>query len=92
MKPTTLRRAALLAALSAGAVAVPLSAIDVSQLTIERLAQPFMGGTSAPPLTPQDTLDLDVLGIHNGRYDIGDLRLMLYNNPQLIPEDQVVLP
>ena len=92
MKPTFLRRAAVLAALSGAAAAVPLFAIDVSQLTIERLAQPFMGGTSVPPLTPQDTLDLDVLGVQNGRYDIGDLRLMLYNHPELIPEDQVVLP
>ena len=85
-------RAAAAAALLAAAVAVPVFAIEVSEMSIQRLAQPFMGGTGAPPLSPADTVELDHLGIRNGRYDLGDLRLFLYNNPQLIPEEQVVLP
>jgi hypothetical protein len=92
MRRMTTRRAAAAAALLAAAVAVPVFALEVSELSMERLAQPFLGGTSVPPLAPADTAELDHLGNFNGRYDIGDVRLFLYNNPQLIPEEQVVLP
>ena len=92
MNSTTLRRAAAAVGLAGATVAVPLFAIEVSELSLARLAQPFMGGTSQAPLTQAELAELDLLGNRNGKYDIGDVRLYLYAQPQLIPDEQVVLP
>jgi hypothetical protein len=81
------RRLALLfglAALAAGTTA----AVRISELNVGRMAQPFIGGT-AVPLTPADRLALDSLGNFDGVYDIGDVRQILYDNPQLVPSGVV---
>lgn len=92
MNSMTLRRAAAAVGLVGAAVAAPLFAIEASELSMARLSQPFMGGTSQEPLTEEEMAELDILGNRNGRYDIGDVRLYLYQQPQLIPDEQVVLP
>lgn len=92
MKASRTTRAAALAVLAGAALAAPLAALDLSKITIERLAQPFMGNPVAQPLTDAEKAELDHLGVQNGKYEIGDLRLFLYNYPQFIPDEQVVLP
>jgi len=69
---------------AAGAVAVPAAAVEISQLSLARMARPFIGGTAAP-LTAQERLGIDSLGNRNGVYDIGDVRLVLLAHPELIP-------
>ncbi len=89
MRSSRVRRVALLsglAALAAGTAA----AVQVSELSVARMAQPFVGGT-AVPLTAADRLRLDSLGNFDGTYDIGDVRQILYGNPQLIPNGVVHL-
>ena len=92
MKASRTTRAAALAALAAAALAAPLFALDLSQISIERLAQPFMGGSSVPALTTEEIAEIDRGGFQNGQYDLADLRLFLYNYPQFIPDETVVLP
>jgi hypothetical protein len=84
--------AAAVLASAAVAVASPSMAVNMDEVTFEQLVQPFLGGTSVPPLSAADLAELDSLNQFNRRYDLGDLRLILYNNPELIPENIVVLP
>jgi len=60
------------------------AAITVAELTLARMAVPFIGGT-APPLTAADRHEIDVMGNRNGVYDIGDIRILMYFHPELIP-------
>lgn len=87
MRSRRLTRPALLA-LAAAALAVPVAALEISQLSLARLARPFIGGTAAP-LTAQDQQELDQMGNRNGVYDIGDVRLVLNAHPGLIPNGAV---
>ena len=87
MRPGRLTRPALLA-IAAAAVAVPAAALQISELSLARMARPFIGGTAAP-LTAQDMQELDKMGNKNGAYDIGDVRLIMNANPQLIPTGPV---
>lgn len=81
-------RPALLA-LAAAALAVPAAALQVSELSVARMAAPFIGGTAAP-LTVSDRMEIDsVMGNRNGVYDIGDVRLVLNAHPELIPAGPV---
>lgn len=80
-------RPALLA-LAAAALAVPAAAVPISELSLARMARPFIGGTAAP-LSEQDRRDIDAMGNRNGVYDIGDVRLVLNAHPQLIPNGPV---
>lgn len=89
MRSSRIRRVFLLAGLAAAA-AGSTAAIQVSELNVARLAQPFVGGTAAP-LSAQDRLELDKMGNGDGVYDIGDVRRILSENPQLIPNGVVQL-
>ncbi|HEX6910774.1 MAG TPA: hypothetical protein VF142_10265 [Longimicrobium sp.] len=89
MRSPRIRRALLLAGVAAVAVGTT-AAIQVSELSVARMAQPFVGGT-APPLSAQDRLELDQIGNSDGVYDIGDVRRILSENPQLIPNGVVQL-
>ncbi len=87
MRSGRLPRLALLAA-ALSVAAVPAAALQISELSLARLARPFIGGTAAP-LTPQDVAELDQTGNRNGVYDIGDVRLLMLAHPQLIPAGAV---
>lgn len=89
MKSIRVRRLSLLAAL-AGLAAGTTAAVQISELSVARMAQPFVGGT-ATPLSAQDRLELDQRGNRDGVYDIGDIRHVLYDHPELIPNGVVHL-
>ena len=85
-----LRRLALPLALAAAPAAVAAArpsapaAIAVDELTLARMAAPFIGG-AGPTLTPAEQLELDGMGNRNGGYDIGDIRILMHFHPELIP-------
>lgn len=83
MKPARVTLA-LLAALALGAATAAASALQVSELSLARMARPLIGG-SAAPLTQQELLELDQMGNRDGSYDVGDIRHVLYAHPELIP-------
>lgn len=83
------RRLSLLAGLAALAAGTT-AAVQVSELSVGRMAQPFVGGTAAP-LSAEDRRELDQMGNRDGAYDIGDVRHILYAHPELIPNGVVHL-
>jgi hypothetical protein len=90
MTPRRLARAAFVAAaaLAAGAASPTAAAQDESQLTFARMAGALIGG-GAPALTPAERGTLDAEGNRNAQYDVGDVRLMLYRHPELVPTGTV---
>jgi hypothetical protein len=89
MRSRRMRVPALLAALAVAAGAAISRAQEVpADLTLARMAGGLIGG-GEPALTPAERAALDASGNSNRRYDIGDVRLMLYYHPELIPTGTV---
>jgi hypothetical protein len=84
MGRSTRAAAGVLAALAVLTGMGPATAAGPADLGFDRMVQPFLGTPLEPP-TAAELADLDFLGNRNGRYDIGDLRLVLYQHPELIP-------
>jgi hypothetical protein len=94
MTSRRLPRLALLALLATGTgAAVPPApegeaVIEIGELTVARMAGALIGG-GAPALTAEERATLDANGNRNGRYDTGDVRLMLHYHPELVPTGTV---
>lgn len=89
MRSRRLLAPALLAVLAVAAGAALSRAQEVpADLSLARMAGALIGG-GAPALTPAERAALDAAGNSNRQYDIGDVRLMLYHHPELIPTGTV---
>lgn len=89
MRPRRLLAPTLLAALAVAAGAALSRAQEAEpELTLARMAGALIGGGD-PALTPAERATLDANGNSNRQYDIGDVRLMLYYHPELIPTGTV---